>query len=144
MCGVRPIINTEIGILVVDDDESVRTFLPDFLLQGMNFSNVATAENGHHAMERLSRACTIGKPFGIVISDYHMPKMNGGELLMNIKADERFNGTQFILMSSINALDDIRAEDKGRVVAFISKPISHEVMKDALQKASHEILMASR
>lgn len=147
MCGVKGGIepmNTALRILIVDDDEDVRTFLPDFLRESMHFPHVATAENGFRALEHLERALDKEQPFNIVISDFEMPKMNGAGLLKKIRADERFNGTQFILMSSINALDDIPAEDKGRVVEFISKPFSHAAMEGALQKAAHEILMASR
>ena len=147
MCGVKGGIepmNTTLRILIVDDDDDMRTFLPNFLQQGMHFPHVTTAENGLHALERLERALDKERPFNIVISDFQMPKMNGAGLLKRIRADERFNGVQFILMSSINALDDIPAEDRGRVVEFVSKPFSHAVMESALQKAAHEILMASR
>ena len=147
MCGVKGGIepmNTTLRILIVDDDDGIRTFLPYFLQRGMHFLHVATAENGFRALECLERALDKEQPFNIVISDFDMPKMNGAELLKKIQADERFNSVQFILMSSINALDDIPAEDRGRVVEFVSKPFSHAVMESALQKAAYEILMASR
>ena len=102
MCGVKgglEPMNTALRILIVDDDDGIRTFLPDFLQQGMHFSHVATAENGFRALEHLERALNKEQPCNIVISDFAMPKMNGAALLKKIRADERFNGTQFILMS---------------------------------------------
>ena len=147
MCGVKGGIepmNTTLRILIVDDDDDMRTFLPNFLQQGMHFPHVATAENGLHALERLERALDTESPFHIVISDFEMPKMNGAELLKRIRADERFRSIQFILMSGARTLHDISAEDRERVVEFISKPFSHVAMESALQKAAHEILMASR
>ena len=137
-------MNPNLRILLVDDDIDIRICISNLLHGGMHFSTVATAENGLDALEHLERGFDAEKPFHIVISDYDMPKMNGAELLKKIKADERFKSIQVILMSGAYTLEDIPAENRGDVVEFFRKPPGDAVLESALQKAAHEILMASR
>jgi DNA-binding NtrC family response regulator len=69
-------------ILVVDDNESVRTILAESLeCQGFR---VGTAADGQHAWDLLQH-----KPFSydLVLTDMRMPAMNGIELLSKIMTE---------------------------------------------------------
>ena len=69
-------------ILVVDDNESVRTILAESLeYQGFR---VSTAADGQHAWDLLQH-----KPFSydLVLTDMQMPAMNGIELLSKIMTE---------------------------------------------------------
>ena len=61
-------------ILLVDDEPNVLRALQR-VFQQENYQ-VVTAGNGQEALDLLSR-----EPFHLMISDYMMPVMNGGELL---------------------------------------------------------------
>ena len=65
-------------ILVVDDEESIREFL-EIMLKKEGYE-ITTAEDGERALELVKK-----KSFDMVISDMQMPKMNGMELLKNVK-----------------------------------------------------------
>ena len=71
---------SKINILVVDDEESMRTILKDILVeQGYD---VDTAENGAVGVEKFR-----DKHFDLIISDVHMPVMNGFEFVKTVAQD---------------------------------------------------------
>jgi CheY-like chemotaxis protein len=70
---------TKFPILVVDDDQAIRTILSS-LLSSMGFQ-VALATNGHEALDMFSK-----KRFEFVLTDFQMPGMDGFTLASNIKS----------------------------------------------------------
>ncbi|MDN6245028.1 MAG: response regulator transcription factor [Corynebacterium casei] len=69
-----------ISILLVDDEESVRELLPKYFRIDPELEVVTTTNNG-----RSARAWLEDNTCDIVLSDIHMPGMNGLELLSYIK-----------------------------------------------------------
>jgi two-component system, cell cycle sensor histidine kinase and response regulator CckA len=70
---------TSASILVVDDDQGIRTSL-SAVLSMMGFQ-VTEAEDGDEALDLISR-----KKFGVVFTDFEMPGMDGFTLASNIKS----------------------------------------------------------
>ena len=70
--------NNKLHILVVDDDDGIRSLLKDFLSR--NNYIVSTAENADQAKTKLEYI-----KFDILILDVMMPGKNGYELTKDIK-----------------------------------------------------------
>ena len=70
--------NNSNHILIVDDDDRIRSLLKDYLNE--NNYVVSTAENADQAKERLDYI-----KFDIIILDVMMPGQNGYELTKEIK-----------------------------------------------------------
>lgn len=66
-------------VMVVDDSETARTYISD-LLKSYQFK-VIEAENGNDAVQKLKETPGIR----MVISDYHMPDMDGIEMLRRMR-----------------------------------------------------------
>jgi CheY-like chemotaxis protein len=79
-------------ILVVDDDEDARTLFRQYL--GSNF-RVIEAIDGVDALERLQV-----HEVALIITDFHMPNMNGLELIRALRADPKFERTPVIVQTS--------------------------------------------
>ena len=82
-------------ILLVDDDPFVGEMLA-MVLQECEYE-VETAENGVEALAKF----TAGADIGLVISDMHMPGMNGLELLAQLRQTGR--ACPFILLTGDDA-----------------------------------------
>jgi len=102
-------------ILVVDDESDIRLVMEDLL---MDEYNVLTAGDGVEALEIISEK---RGEIELVITDIRMPRMDGMELLKEIKASYPGIGVMMIsAFGDINtALDAIR---KG-AYDYISKPL---------------------
>jgi CheY-like chemotaxis protein len=66
-------------ILLVDDNSNGLAARRSVLEQAGY--RIATARNGHEALERLSAA-----QFDLIVTDYKMPKMNGIDLIREVRA----------------------------------------------------------
>jgi DNA-binding response OmpR family regulator len=67
-------------ILIVEDEENLRETMVE-VLQGIT-TTIFEAKNGYEGMQLLKE-----KTFDLVISDYHMPKMSGLDLLQVCRAE---------------------------------------------------------
>ena len=125
------------NLLLVDDDaKSLRVL--EVSLRNAGFA-VTTAING---ADGFSRAEQI-RP-ALILSDTHMPAVDGYELCRRIKADPRFARVPFIFITDRTAVEDkIRALELG-VDDYLTKPIYiKEVVtrvRIALQKRERESL----
>jgi CheY-like chemotaxis protein len=79
-------------ILVVDDDDEAREIYVGYLRPVFE---VVEAANGVEALERLHDTL-----IDLVITDFHMPEMNGLELIRAMRADERLERTPVIVQTS--------------------------------------------
>ena len=109
-------------VLVVDDIEANRDVLSRRLKrQGYE---VATAENGREALERL-RAET----FDLVLLDIMMPEMDGYEVLHRLKADETLRHIPVIMISALSEFDSVvRCIEMG-AEDYLPKPFNPTLLK---------------
>jgi type II secretory ATPase GspE/PulE/Tfp pilus assembly ATPase PilB-like protein/DNA-binding response OmpR family regulator len=101
-------------ILLVDDEPNVLSALRR-VFQQENYQ-VVTAGNGQEALDLLRR-----EPFHLMISDYMMPVMNGGELLRQAKALHP-ELIRIMLTGHADTGAIMSAINEGAVYKFILKP----------------------
>ncbi len=105
-------------ILVADDEKMKRvTLAQDLADQG---HEVVTAADGLEALERLK-----AERFDVVITDLKMPKLDGIELLKQIKRDPTVD-TEVIIMTAYGSIP--LAVEAGKLGAydFVTKPFRNE------------------
>jgi len=100
-------------ILIVDDEEMTR----DVLAQALNIMgfNSISAENGVVAFELVKK-----NKLDLVITDIHMPRMNGLELLREVKAYDP--DLPVILITGFDAEETRLAAKEHEASALITKP----------------------
>ena len=102
-------------ILIVDDEPSVRSAI-QMMLKYYGYSAQAV-DDGHQALE----SCETGE-FDLVITDYMMPGMNGGELASRIK--QRWPDQKIIMVTAF-AEDFLAGSVHAKLVdCVLSKPFS--------------------
>jgi len=100
-------------VLVVDDEQRVRTFLARSLSQEGH--TVVTAADGVQAMQRLA-----GGDVDLVLLDVMMPRCNGMQVLKLM--NERQDTTPVIVLSAVtDVAARVQALDRG-AVDFVGKP----------------------
>ncbi len=114
-------------VLVVDDNATNRRVLCDWLLQwGMR---PLEAESGPAALAVLE---SIVEPIPLILTDVHMPEMDGFELLKQIKVHSRIP-TVIMLTSGSYAGDVARSRELG-AEAYLIKPVRRaELLRTIMQ-----------
>jgi CheY-like chemotaxis protein len=116
-------MNTQPNVLLIDDDVDLLEIYT-FALEELGCV-VTTARDG---LEGLERALAL-RP-DLILTDVHMPRMNGLELCHRLRADERLRATPLILHSSENAIIAPRGEvflhkdgDLSRLLAQVTRSL---------------------
>jgi signal transduction histidine kinase/DNA-binding response OmpR family regulator len=120
-------------VLVVDDNQTNRRILSNTLQSwGMHPTPVASAME---ALAEMRRSAERGQPFRLVVTDVHMPDMDGFELVKRI-VDTPTSTKAFILMlTSGDHMGDLaRCRNLG-VSAFLTKPIRRAELRVAIVNA---------
>lgn len=119
-------------ILLVDDEESIRTVLSISL--GDSGFEVLTAADGQEALALYEKH----RP-AIVLTDIKMPGMTGIELLERIK--KLCKDTEVIMISGHGDMALAIESLKHDAVDFITKPINDDILEIALKRARERIEM---
>ncbi len=113
-------------LLVVEDDNAVRTTLVTFLeLEGYQVDAVASSRE---ALERLSR-----QSYPIVISDIYLDDRTGLDVLE--EARRRDPSCAVILMTARGTLETVMAATRGGAFDYIAKPFELDRMLEAVRRA---------
>ena len=105
-------------LLVVDDNEDNRyTLIMRLEIEG--YSNIAIAEDGEQALALMG-----SQEFDLVLLDVMMPKVDGYQVLQQLKADGRLHNIPVIMISALNEIDSVvRCVELG-AVDYLSKPFN--------------------
>ncbi|MHB8581278.1 MAG: hybrid sensor histidine kinase/response regulator [Ignavibacteriaceae bacterium] len=87
------------SILLAEDSITARALLKN-ILEGAGF-NVKTAVDGVDAFTELRE-----NKYDIVVSDVEMPRMNGFDLTLKIRSDERLSDLPVVLVTALNSRED--------------------------------------
>jgi signal transduction histidine kinase/DNA-binding response OmpR family regulator len=119
-------------VLVVDDNRTNRRILEGMLLRWE--MQPVLAESGAEALGQLSMAREAGTPFRLILTDMHMPKMDGFALVEKIRQrPELTTATIMMLTSAGHRGDAARCQELG-VVAYLLKPIRQSELREAVAR----------
>jgi len=102
------------NLLVAEDSITTRTILKN-ILEAEGF-NVEVAVDGLDALNKLQ-----ARAFDLLVSDVQMPNMDGFELSIRLRREERFRSLPIILVTSLQSDEDKRRGVEAGVDAYITK-----------------------
>ena len=121
-------IDTGMKVLVVDDMSTMRRIVKNVLRQ-IGFSDIMEAENGQDALTQLR----AGR-FGLVVSDWNMPVMQGIELLRAVRADPELKTLPFLMVTAEAQKENLIEAVQAGVSNYVVKPFTAEVLQGKLEK----------
>ncbi len=119
-------------VLIVDDNETNRRILTD-LLEHWGMKTVSAA-GGLEALALIQRASGAGDPFALVITDVHMPGMDGFELAERVKQSAFRAGAIVVMLTSGERPGDLERARKSGVSDYLVKPVRREELKNVIAK----------
>ena len=117
-------------VLAVDDNATNRRILEEMLASwGMR---PAMASGAREALQRMREAQRAGTPFRLVVSDTHMPEMDGFTLAEEIARDPEISGTVVIMLTSGERPENVARCDQRGIAAYLLKPVKQSELFDAI------------
>ena len=121
-------MSAEPRFLIVDDFSTMRRIVRN-LLKEIGFGNAEEAEDGAVALNMLKAS-----KFDFVVSDIHMPNMDGFELLKSIRADGRLKTVPVLMVTAEAKKEDIVLAAQTGANGYIVKPFTKATLEEKVQK----------
>jgi PAS domain S-box-containing protein len=120
-------------VLVVDDNATNRRILHD-QLRAWGLEPVL-ARSAPEALALLAEAAARGRPFPLVVTDAHMPEMDGFMLVERIKHDRGLRGTTILMLTSAEQKADLARCRQLGIAVYLIKPVKPTELQRALARA---------
>jgi CheY-like chemotaxis protein len=119
-------------VLIVDDNDTNRRILHTMVERwGMKATSVC---DGEQALVELSAADGINESYGLVLTDMHMPKMDGFGLVVHIKERSKHSTPTIMMLTSGGRRGDVaRCQELG-IGAYLQKPIRPAELHQAITR----------
>ena len=114
----------ELRFLVVDDFSTMRRIVRN-LLKESGYTDADEAEDGVVALQKLRNS-----NFDFVVSDINMPNMNGFQLLMEMKKDEKLKHIPVLMVTAEARKEDIVMAAQQGAAGYIVKPFTKATLED--------------
>jgi two-component system sensor histidine kinase/response regulator len=129
-------------ILAVDDNRTSRRIL-DGMLQNWE-ACPACVESGGDALRELEAAIADGSPYRVLITDMHMPEMDGFELVERMRMDARMAATGVVMLTSGGLLGDAEQCRRMGIGSYLCKPVRKKELLAAVLAASGHFTAAAQ
>jgi PAS domain S-box-containing protein len=121
-----------VKVLIVEDNRTNRRIL-GAMLQRWEM-NATSVEDGEEALQQLSSAQDAGDPYALVLTDMHMPQMDGFTLIEQIRQRREFSASIIMMLTSAGHRGDgARCQELG-VAAYLLKPIRQSELREAIAR----------
>ena len=109
-------------LLVDDNDDNLFTLSRRLRRQG--YDNLTTATDGQEALEHLSEG-----HFDLVLLDIMMPRMNGYQVLEQMKSDPTLRDVPVIMISAVDDIDSVVRCISAGAEDYLPKPFDPVLLK---------------
>ena len=126
-------ILTGVKVLVIDDNKTNRRILEGLLrMWGLV---VSSAADGESALLMLEQANTAGDPFRLVLTDMHMPKMDGFMVVQQMQSNTAIAPSTVMMLSSGGHHGDASRCQRMGIAGYLMKPVRRDELLEAIARA---------
>ena len=114
-------------ILLIDDVKEFRALVKIFLSSQYE---VITARDGLEAMSMLEN----GLVPDVIVTDLMMPRLDGYQLISQLKAIDPFKKIPVIVLSNVDKKQDKEELSRKGIYGYLNKPFSPDELRDNLSQ----------
>jgi len=117
-----------VEILLVEDNPADVRLTQEALKEGKVYNNLHWAKDGVEALEFLHRQgkhAAAPRP-DIILLDLNLPKIDGREVLQDIKKDENLKRIPVVILTTSKAEEDVLKSYNLHANCYVTKPVDLE------------------
>jgi len=121
-----------VSVLIVDDNATNRGILLGIL--GRCEMKTCDVESGEQALKELISANAAGDPYQLILTDMHMPNMDGFQLVTKIRETAGLSTATIMMLTSAGYRDDTERCRQLGICSYLLKPIQKKELLTAILK----------
>ncbi len=121
---------------MVDDNEVNRAILAE-QMEAWRFDS-ASATNGLEALAVLRAAAKQNVTVDCVVLDYHMPGMNGGDVVMAMRRDPAIADIPVVMLTSVDQTEDGKTFSSLGIEGHLTKPARSALLLETIVEVLEE------
>ena len=116
----------ELSVLIVDDSAMARHHICK-TLNALGFANITEVSDGRQAIKMIE-----DRYFDLIVSDYHMPAMEGTELATYIREESRQPGVPILMVTSEENENQLSVIEQSGVSAVCGKSFNVNTIRNLI------------
>jgi two-component system chemotaxis response regulator CheY len=121
-------LDKHIKILIVDDFATMRRIIKN-LLRDLGFTDTHEADDGTTALPILNNGS-----FGLLVTDWNMPGMDGLSLLKAVRADAKLRTLPVLMVTAESKREQIVEAAQAGVNGYVVKPFTAVTLEEKIAK----------
>ena len=128
-----------IDILLVEDNEGDILLTTEALSEGKIANSVNVVKDGWEALQYLEKKGSYTDVLtpDLILLDINLPKLNGHEVLEQIKSKDDLKHLPVIMLSTSSSSEDVFLSYKNHVNCYITKPVEVEDFTKVISSIKH-------
>jgi two-component system sensor histidine kinase/response regulator len=127
-----------VKVLIVDDNRTNRRILEGLVTHWGMIPTIAS--DGEEALGLYAAADAAGSPFNLILTDMHMPKMDGFGLVERLREKSGMCSSTIMMLTSGGQRGDAQRCGELGIAAYLLKPIRQSELREAVARvlSAHE------
>ena len=119
------------SVLLIDDEEEIRSLMANYLVRSQVEENrIVLASDGKEALAKIQN-----QDFGLIVVDILMPKMNGLQLIREIKLRAKYKDIPVLIISGNLESENVKTAISLGITNIIVKPFTYNIFIERIGRA---------
>jgi YesN/AraC family two-component response regulator len=118
------------SILIIDDEVEIKALMSNYLIKSqVDAKRIITASDGKEAISKIQN-----QDFGLIIVDILMPRMNGLQLIKELKQRKKYQNIPVLIVSGSVDADNVKVAASMGITNIIVKPFNYNIFLEKVSK----------
>ena len=118
------------SILLIDDEDEIKALMSNYLIKSQISENrIVTASDGKEAISKIQN-----QNFGLIIVDILMPKMNGIQLIKELRMRKKYQHIPVLIVSGSVDADNVKMAASMGITNIIVKPFTYGLFMEKISR----------
>jgi PleD family two-component response regulator len=119
------------SVLLIDDEDEIKSLMSNYLVRTQIEENrIVCASDGKEALSKIQN-----QDFGLIIVDLLMPKMNGLQLIKEIKLRAKYRDIPVLIISGNLESESVKTAISLGISNIIVKPFTYNIFLERIGRA---------
>lgn len=119
------------SVLLIDDEDEIKELMANYLTKSnIDEDKIVYASDGKEALSKIQN-----QDFGLIIVDILMPKMNGLQLIKEIKLRAKYKDIPVVIISGTLEAENVKTAISLGITNILVKPFNYNLFIERVGRA---------